>query len=129
MAFQNRNQEIASDVTWEDQNNICNFSIMINKSLRLKEEISVLQKQLIAVKGAEDDLIIADDEDAIMVKYGECFMLVQSDLAEEAVANETTRLVEVIEAKQHKLSNLQLEMSGLRIKLKSKFKDAINLDL
>lgn len=135
-----------AEVTLEDQKSINRFARLNAKEEDLDVMLKNLQRQLDNVKEANDELMLADDDDDldaeldgdsaaatrdysnIHFRVGESFMAMDKDEAEQMLEEKRKELdVEVAEL-QVRIAPMKEEMSNIKAKLYAKFGTNINLD-
>uniref|UniRef100_A0A8C8VLQ6 Prefoldin subunit 4 n=1 Tax=Pelusios castaneus TaxID=367368 RepID=A0A8C8VLQ6_9SAUR len=118
------------NVTFEDQQKINKFARNTSRITELKEEIEVKKKQLQNLEDACDDIMMLDDDDALLIPYqiGDVFISHSQDETQEMLEEAKKNLQEEIEALESRVESIQRVLSDLKIQLYAKFGNNINLE-
>ncbi|KAF8608801.1 Prefoldin, subunit 4 [Ceratobasidium sp. AG-I] len=128
MLQQDDESEENTEVTWEDQQKINNFS-KLNSRMNDLEDILTKQK---SEKEALDDLAmeleLADEDEPVEYKIGEAFFRLSLSRAQALLAKDQESADEEISRLQGRIDECQQEMKDLKVVLYAKFGKQINLD-
>ncbi|XP_067410734.1 prefoldin subunit 4 [Emydura macquarii macquarii] len=118
------------NVTFEDQQKINKFARNTSRITELKEEIEVKKKQLQNLEDACDDIMMLDDDDALLIPYqiGDVFISHSQDETQEMLEEAKKNLQEEIEALESRVESIQRVLSDLKVQLYAKFGNNINLE-
>ncbi|ORY82141.1 Prefoldin beta-like protein, partial [Protomyces lactucae-debilis] len=115
-------------VTWEDQSMINTFSKLVNR-LDVRQETLVLKKQdKEYLDDVEMELELADDADAFPYRIGDAFVHLPLEQVQSRLSAEKESAEESIDQLEQEVETIKEEMAGLKVKLKRKYGDSINLD-
>ena len=115
-------------VSWEDQSAINTFSKLVNR-LALREGLLETRKQdKEYLEDLEGELELADEDELIPYKVGDAFMNLTLDLVQSRLENEKSTVDDEVDSLESELASIREEMDELKVKLKSKFGDSINLE-
>ena len=131
-----------AEVTLEDQKQINRFARLNGKEEDLDAVLKNLQRQLDNVKEANDELMLADDDDLddldddkttrdlsnIHFRVGESFIAVTKDDAEKLLEVKQKELEAEVAELQSRIAPMKEEMLNIKAKLYAKFGTNINLD-
>eukprot|EP01120_Amphizonella_sp_Union-15-10_P009267 TRINITY_DN3471_c0_g1_i1.p1 TRINITY_DN3471_c0_g1~~TRINITY_DN3471_c0_g1_i1.p1 ORF type:complete len:128 (+),score=37.52 TRINITY_DN3471_c0_g1_i1:38-421(+) len=122
-----KEEEAEAEVTWEDQQKINSFGRLTNIKHELQVEAKNFEEVLENLSEAESEIILSEEP---LIKYfqGEVYISVPKEQAEEMIAAEQEKVKKQIDAINIKLKNINETLSVLKLQLKSKFKDSINLE-
>lgn len=115
------------DVTWEDQNNINTFSKLNLKMHELQAMISRNKRLQEDLEDAENELMLADDEEVRYV-IGECLVHFPSEEASERLLEAASKTRGELAEYEAELEGIKAEMAKLKVLLYGKFGSSINLD-
>ena len=124
-----REDEVDVEVRKIDQDKINEFGRLNTRIGELKDEIAALDKELTSYEDAEEEvMLIEGEEDALKLKFGDCFL----DVEEEDVESELSRLNQIAEKRKEVFGE---EMAGhierqakLKTDLYARFGKTINLE-
>ncbi|KAL0241792.1 hypothetical protein GEMRC1_007027 [Eukaryota sp. GEM-RC1] len=131
MRILDKTEEIDADVTWEDQQNICEYSRLNHHRVDLKDEVASLTKELETLKSAEDEieLLILEDDQQLMLQFGTSFVNTDEEGATEHIQHLQRKLQSKLDAKQAAYDSVVDQMKLIRESLYSKFRTTINLEI
>ncbi|KAF8059424.1 erkB [Scenedesmus sp. PABB004] len=115
-------------VTWEDQKNINAFSNLYSKMGDLEEEVKQQKKLLDDLDDASAELMLADDDEGVRLRVGECFWAVPHDAAEARLDELTAEAKAQHRALEAELARSAETLGELRAKLYARLGDSVNLD-
>eukprot|EP01114_Cavostelium_apophysatum_P008249 TRINITY_DN2060_c0_g1_i1.p1 TRINITY_DN2060_c0_g1~~TRINITY_DN2060_c0_g1_i1.p1 ORF type:complete len:130 (+),score=35.67 TRINITY_DN2060_c0_g1_i1:117-506(+) len=124
-----KDEEVDVEVTKDDQLMINSFSRGNRNLHELETELKIRQDSINNVQDAANELLLADDEDAL-VKYrlGEIFVEVKRDEATSLLEKEEAKLNEEIDYYKKEIENVRKLLGDLKVKLYAKFGNSINLE-
>lgn len=121
-------QRNTSEVLWEDQQKINQFSSFINQ----KDSLTELLQTLKAEKGYIEDLALEiellDEDEKIQYKLGDAFVFVVVATAVEKIEAENEALSAKIEVLSEKIDAIDEQLALLKAHLYDKFGKNINLE-
>eukprot|EP00882_Tetradesmus_deserticola_P017342 GHRQ01018575.1.p2 GENE.GHRQ01018575.1~~GHRQ01018575.1.p2 ORF type:complete len:104 (+),score=55.28 GHRQ01018575.1:278-589(+) len=92
-------------VTWEDQQNINKFSNLYSRLGDVEQQLKEQKKLLDNLDDASAELMLADDDEAVRMRVGECFWGIDKAAAEE-------KLEALTEEAQQQYRQLEQQMAG-----------------
>ncbi|TIC44371.1 Prefoldin, subunit 4 [Wallemia mellicola] len=124
----NEQADATEQVTWEDQSRINAFS-KYNKRLEDIEELLTDRKtEREQLDDLSMELELADEDAPVLYKLGDAFVSISLEKAQEQIEADGESLDSAIEELKSAADDCEKNMSELKVHLKSKFKDSINLD-
>ncbi|KAI8906279.1 Prefoldin subunit-domain-containing protein [Gorgonomyces haynaldii] len=121
---QQEEQDVA--VSWEDQQNINQFSKLNMNQESLNEILEEKKKELEYLDDLQQEMELMDE--TVKYRVGDCFVTMDLETAQENVEKEHTLLKKEIGALEDKIQDIQTKMSGLKAVLYGKFGSSINLE-
>lgn len=103
----------SSDVTWEDQQRICAFSRANARSHELDAEIAAKSKAVDDLEEASQELTFNSDEPC-GVLLGECFVVMEGEVAEAKVEAMLSREKEGLERLKEERKGIRSELEELK---------------
>ncbi|EOR00211.1 Prefoldin subunit 4 [Wallemia ichthyophaga EXF-994] len=124
-----KNQEDASEeVTWQDQSRINEFS-KYNKRLEdIEEALTDKKTEREQIDDLSMELELADEDQPVLYKLGDSFVYISLEKAQSQIEADCNALDAIIDGLKSRAEDCERSMSELKVHLKSKFKDSINLD-
>lgn len=120
-----KKDQVAIDVTWEDQRNICTFGRVHRRFQDLQTEIKRKADDVEKFTDAADEILIADD---VKYVFGEAFVTMECDDAGQYIEGKKKCLeAELVVLKQEEAA-LSKTMAGLKAQLYAKFGTQIYLE-
>ncbi len=116
------------EVRLEDQQKINTFGRLTARMHDLEDEVKAKQLQHELLDDAANEIILADDDEAIRYSFGECYYEVTKDQADELLESQKDKITEEIQALETELSNARSTLSGLKTQLYTRFGSNINLE-
>lgn len=113
------------DVTWDDQRHICTFNRMFARHQQLTAMIKAKQKNLEDITDATDEVYISD---TIQFVFGEAFVAVESNEAEELLTAKKEKEEADLDELKKEFDALEESMKQLKAKLYAKFGSQIYLE-
>ncbi|KAL0227443.1 hypothetical protein RCL1_003587 [Eukaryota sp. TZLM3-RCL] len=131
MRILDRSEEVEADVTWQDQQDICEYNRLNFHRVNVKDEIDAITKEIELLNNAKEDLemLIADDDTSMYVLLGTAFAKTDEEGAEEMIDRTKSSLTQKLQEKQADYKSLLDSMHIIRERLYSKFKTTINLEI
>lgn len=120
-----KTNEVPIDVTWEDQQRICTFSRLYKKIKHLKAKQQRISDDLDKIEDASTEVMICDE---VKYVFGEAFVDLPSDEAEELLSQQKDRLTGEQEELNKELATLDVALSHLKALLYAKFGSQIYLE-
>jgi len=124
----NQNDEKDVEVTWEDQQQINNFSKYNDRLQRLTEHLQKTQLEKDALDDVAMDIELADDEKPVLYRIGEAFVYLPLEKAQERLALDQESAQAELSRLQGAADQCKADMQDLKVQLYSKFGSSINLD-
>ncbi|XP_071546870.1 prefoldin subunit 4 [Panulirus ornatus] len=116
-------------ITYEDQQKINRFARCNARHGDVKEELKTKENDLQNLQDAEDEMMIAlEDDEKVPFMVGEVFIMKSQDEAQEAISGQRETLQEEISTLNGRASELQDVMTQLKGDLYAKFGNNINLE-
>ncbi|CAL6328296.1 unnamed protein product [Bathycoccus prasinos] len=116
------------EVNWEDQQRICAFGRLNNRTHELRAMIASREKQLEDTEEAESEITFADDDSKCDLVLGECFFETEKLKAEEMLQTKIENETKSIEENKEELTSVERAMEQLKGHLYGKFGSSINLE-
>ena len=113
------------DVSWDDQRNICTFNRMFARHNQLTAMINAKEKNMEDLNDANDEVYISD---TIHFVFGEAFVEVDANEAEELCEQKKQREQADLDALKKEFEDLENSMKELKAKLYAKFGSQIYLE-
>jgi len=123
-----QNDERDVEVTWEDQQNINTFGRLNTRLHECEAEIKYKEDEITNLQDASNEIILADDDDAVRYHLGEVFVEVSKDDIEDYLAKEEERIKGDVNLLNSEVVQIKKTLAGLKIKLYAKFSTSINLE-
>lgn len=121
-------QQNTTEVQWEDQKRINDFSTNISKKDRLTAQLKKIQEEKEYLDDLTMELELVDEDDTVRYKIGDAFVQLGHDEAISRVESENTRLEGQVEALESQIEELDSTLISLKHDLYAKFGDSINLE-
>jgi len=128
MLPQDDESEENTEVTWEDQQRINNFSKLNTRATDLEEAIAKQKSEKEALDDLGMELELADEDEPIEYKIGEAFFRIPLSRAQALLLKDQESAEEEIKKLQAKIDECNQEMKELKVVLYAKFGKQINLD-
>ncbi|EFA80152.1 prefoldin beta-like domain containing protein [Heterostelium album PN500] len=124
-----KQDEVETSVTHEDQKMINTFGRLNNRKHELLKQKKYLEEDLEKARDAQDDIFLAEDED-IKYKYlmGEAYMETPKEETEELLEKYINSLESDIEKINAELESIAEAHKELKVLLYGRFKSSINLE-
>jgi prefoldin subunit 4 len=120
-----KKDQVAIDVTWDDQRNICTFGRVHNRFQELQIELKRKKDDIEKLSDAADEVLIADD---VKYVFGEAFVTMDADEAGTFIENRKAILEKELATLQAEEKSLEGLMTGLKAQLYAKFGSQIYLE-
>ncbi|POS85620.1 prefoldin subunit 4 [Erysiphe pulchra] len=121
-----RTEEV--EVRREDQDMINKFSRLHQKETLLEEELNLKLKEKEELEDVSNELELADEDDIIPYKIGDCFLSLPLPEVQELLEASTTRVTDDVNRLEEKMGCIRSEMSELKVHLYARFGPSINLE-
>ncbi|KAG8712733.1 hypothetical protein FRC08_014144 [Ceratobasidium sp. 394] len=128
MLQQDDESEENTEVTWEDQQRINNFSKLNTRATNLEETIAKQKSEKEALDDLAMELELADEDEPIEYKIGEAFFHIPLSRAQTLLTKDQESAEEEIDKLQAQIDECNQEMKELKVVLYAKFGKQINLD-
>ncbi|XP_027107374.1 probable prefoldin subunit 4 [Coffea eugenioides] len=116
-----------TEVTWEDQQKINQFSRLNNRFHELEDEIKLAKETNDNLEDASNELILTDD-DIVRFQIGEVFAHIPKDEVETRIEQMKEVTSKNLEKLEEEKESIVAQMDELKKILYGKFKDSINLE-
>ncbi|XP_031552648.1 prefoldin subunit 4-like [Actinia tenebrosa] len=118
-----------TNVTYEDQQSINTFARKNTRLQDLKADIQAKKKELQNLEDAGDELLMLDDENALIpYKIGEVFVNLSSEEVQDYLEKSKLKLQGEMKISEEQAVEIQGILNELKVKLYAKFGKNINLD-
>jgi chaperonin cofactor prefoldin len=112
-----------------DQDRINEFGRLNDDMDGMKFELSQLKTQLANLEEASDELLLADEADGgVQCFVGSSFFTLSREEAEKRLGDEKEQLQTQAGELETRIAANEQKLAQLKVTLKAKFRDAINLD-
>ncbi|KAG8732059.1 hypothetical protein FRC10_001263 [Ceratobasidium sp. 414] len=128
MLPQDDESEENTEVTWEDQQRINNFSKLNTRATDLEETINKQKSEKEALDDLAMELELADEDEPVEYKIGEAFFRIPLPRAQALLLKDQESAEEDIKKLQAQVDECNQEMKELKVVLYAKFGKQINLD-
>ncbi|KAI9013081.1 hypothetical protein BC832DRAFT_590041 [Gaertneriomyces semiglobifer] len=128
MKMLNPEEEREAEVTWEDQRNINSFSLLNARMTNLESTYAEKSKEKEYLDDLTGELELADEDEPVKYKIGDSFVTLTLEECMKRIEDEREALDRDMEGLSEKMSGVQDKMGELKVLLKTKFGDSINLD-
>lgn len=115
-------------VSWEDQSAINTFSKLVNRFSNKEDDLQVKRQDKEYLEDLETELELADEDELVPYKIGDAFVQLPLEKVQARLTDEKTAVEGEVESLEAELDAIKEEMAELKVKLKSKFGDSINLE-
>ena len=115
-------------MTWDDQSNINSFSKLVNRVSDRESQLKIKEQDKEYLDDLENELELADDEEKIPYRIGDSFIMISLEQAQRRLEKEKEGVTTDIDTLTAEVDGIKEEMARLKVKLKSKFGDSINLE-
>ena len=116
------------EVRLEDQKKINTFGRLNTRMHELEDDLKAKNGELELLDDAQNELILADDDEPIRYTFGDAYFQVNKDQADELLDAQKDKLGEEIAALQTELAGIRGTLSELKTALYSRFGGNINLE-
>ncbi|ODV97154.1 hypothetical protein PACTADRAFT_32641 [Pachysolen tannophilus NRRL Y-2460] len=121
-------QRNTTEVLWEDQQKINEFSKLINRKDEFESDLNSLKQEKEYLDDVSMEIELIDDEELINYKIGDTFLLLKASRVIDRLSKDN----EIIDLKIEKLSNeidiTEDRLTELKHVLYAKFGNSINLE-
>ncbi|GHJ84316.1 hypothetical protein NliqN6_0718 [Naganishia liquefaciens] len=117
------------EVTWEDQQHINTFSKYNARLGDLQDELKTRQQDKEYYDDLEMELELADEDDQVLYKQGDAFFHLKSKAALKTLKTDRKAIERDIQSLKRRVEECETGMKDLKVQLKAKFGNQINLDL
>jgi len=112
----------------EDALKIAKFSKLNLHKQRLEMDLKQLKDEVVAISDGLEDLEVCIDDDSALLMIGDVFIPTEDDQVEEYCQAMREKLQARIEQKSNDLNTLLTDLDTLRVGLKSRLGDSVNLE-
>ncbi|GAM26060.1 hypothetical protein SAMD00019534_092350 [Acytostelium subglobosum LB1] len=124
-----KNEEVETDVTHDDQKMINTFGRLNNRKHEILRQKKYLQEDLEKARDAQDDIFIeTDDETKYKYLMGEAYLETEKTETEELLDNYINKLEADIAKIDTELEEIADAHKELKVLLYARFKSSINLE-
>ena len=121
-------QTNTTEVLWEDQQKINQFSSLISQKDTLAAEKATFQTEKEYIEDLALEIELLDSDEKVQYKIGDAFVFLDVSRAVEMVEKENQRLEEKISAAAEAIEEIDAKLAELKAHLYSKFGKNINLE-
>lgn len=118
----------ATEVQWEDQQMINQFSTLINTKDDLDSELASLKTELEYFEDLSLEIELLDEDEKVQYKLGDSFLFLSVEKAVERLESEQSTLNKRAETIESKISSIDEQLASLKASLYDKFGSNINLE-
>lgn len=115
-------------VSWDDQSAINTFSKLVNRLANREEDLRTKKQDQEYLEDLENELELADEDELIPYRIGDAFIHLSLESVQARIETEKSQVEGEVDSLETELDSIKDEMAKLKIKLKSKFGESINLD-
>ncbi|KAI9481822.1 hypothetical protein LPJ79_003747 [Coemansia sp. RSA 1821] len=123
-----REEERNVEVTWEDQQQINQFSKLNSRVEHLEDEYKKQKEEKEYLDDLAMELELADEDEPVFYKIGDAFVQLSLEKAQERLEHDKGSIDEHVDKLDSQIASIQSEMDDLKKKLYGKFGKAINLE-
>ncbi|OBA21788.1 Prefoldin, subunit 4 [Metschnikowia bicuspidata var. bicuspidata NRRL YB-4993] len=121
-------QANTTEVLWEDQQKINEFSSLINKKDTLADQLDTYKNEKEYIDDLAMEIELLDDEEKIQYKIADAFVFVSVTKAVEMIEKENELLDSKISLISDRIDDIDSQLSMLKAHLYGKFGKSINLE-
>jgi prefoldin subunit 4 len=118
----------ATEVAWEDQQRINQFSSLITERDELSDELKLYEKEQEYFEDLSLEIELLDEDEKINYKLGDSFFLIKVSSAISRIEQESADLTTKVSDINTKISLIDTKLSNLKKELYGKFGKNINLE-
>ncbi|VEU20817.1 DEKNAAC101695 [Brettanomyces naardenensis] len=117
-----------TDVSWEDQQKINEFSTLITRKDRFSEQLKGYQTEKEFLDDLSMEIELLDEDDDVNYKVGDAFILLKQSEAVDKLEKQNAHLDSEIMRLELQIEELDGKLAELKKRLYAKFGTAINLE-
>ncbi|CCF56168.1 hypothetical protein KAFR_0A07340 [Kazachstania africana CBS 2517] len=117
-----------TQVTYEDQQKINEFSKLIMRKDSIEQELSKEMQEKEYLDDVSLEIELIDEDEKVQYKIGDIFLFFKQSEAVEQLEKDVESIDAKIEELQNKQSDIDSRVSALKTELYAKFGDNINLE-
>ncbi|KAJ8140420.1 hypothetical protein OXX80_002361 [Metschnikowia pulcherrima] len=121
-------QKNTTEVLWEDQQKINEFSSLINRKDALAEQLAAYKTEKEYIDDLAMEIELLDDEEKIQYKIADAFVFVSVAKAVEMIEKENELLDGKISSTEDRIDDIDSQLAMLKAHLYGKFGNSINLE-
>lgn len=121
-------QNTATEVKWEDQQQINKFSTLINRKDEQQEELDKLKQEKEYLQDLSLEMELLDEDSKVQYKIGDTFVFIKVSKALLKIEHENEILTKKVDEYESHIDTLDEELSRLKLSLYAKFGKNINLE-
>lgn len=121
-------QKNTTEVLWEDQQKINEFSSLINRKDALAEQLAAYKTEKEYIDDLAMEIELLDDEEKIQYKIADAFVFVSVAKAVEMIEKENELLDGKISLTEDRIDDIDSQLAMLKAHLYGKFGNSINLE-
>jgi prefoldin subunit 4 len=122
-----RDSSTTIQVERADQDRINEFGRLNDDMDGMKLELEQLKTQLANLEEASDELLLSDEE-FVQMFVGSSFFSLSREEAEQRIVKEKEQVNAQVNDFEARIAGNEQKLAQLKVTLKAKFRDAINLD-
>ena len=115
-------------VRLEDQQRINQFGRLNTRLHDLEDDLKQMNSKHELLDDAQNELILADDDEPIHYAFGECYYEVSKDQAEELLETQKEKIAEEMAKLEEELNSTKSTLADLKAALYGRFGKNINLE-
>lgn len=119
---------VLTSVTWEDQSMINTFSKLVNRLDARQDSLKHKQQDKEYLDDVSMELELADESESFPYRIGDVFVHLPLSQVQTRLSTEKEDIEACIDSLEQEVDTIEKEMAELKVKLKGKYGDSINLD-
>jgi len=123
-----KGQKNSSEVSWEDQQKINEFSTHISKKDIITAELEKLQTEKEYIDDLSMEMELMDEDETVNYKIGDTFVLIKQSEAVKRLETQNAFLDSKVTDLETQIEGLDSKLEFLKKQLYAKFGTAINLE-
>ncbi|CDK29598.1 unnamed protein product [Kuraishia capsulata CBS 1993] len=121
-------QKNTTEVSWEDQQKINEFSKLIGRKDDLEQQLAGQRQEKEYLDDVALEIELVDEDERLNYKVGDTFVLLKQEQAVEMLEQDTAAIDAKIEKLESADEELDLRLKELKAQLYARFGTAINLE-
>lgn len=112
----------------EDQQRINAFGRLNGRLHDMEDDLKAKQSRYELLDDAANELILADDDEPVRYAFGECYLELTKDQADEMLESQKGQIEEEMDGIKAELKSTHATLADLKAKLYGRFGKNINLE-